>query len=66
MVTENWRQRWDEFGLVGLFEGRHTGRPSTLSHEERCQLGDLARGAGGAATPCSQKLRQWERIDKRS
>jgi len=27
--VENWRQRWDELGLVGLFEGRHTGRPES-------------------------------------
>lgn len=47
--VENWCQRWDEFGLVGLFEGRHTGRPRKLSDEEQRQLGDLARDAGGTA-----------------
>ena len=39
--VENWRQRWDEFCLVGLFEGRHIGRPRKLSDEELRQLGDL-------------------------
>ncbi|MCY0912279.1 helix-turn-helix domain-containing protein [Massilia antarctica] len=55
--VENWRRRWDEFGLVGLFEGRHTGRPPKLSDEERHQLGDLARDAGGTARTLQ---RQWE------
>ena len=40
---------WDDFGLVGLFEGRHTGRPRKLSDEEQRELGDLARDAGGTA-----------------
>jgi transposase len=56
--VENWRRRWDEFGLVGLFEGRHTGRPPKLSDEERRQLGDLARDAGGTARTLQ---REWER-----
>lgn len=55
--VENWRQRWDEFGLVGLFEGRHTGRPPKLSEEERRQLGDLAGDAGGTARTLQH---QWE------
>lgn len=25
--VEQWRQRWSSVGLVGLYEGRHTGRP---------------------------------------
>ena len=58
--VENWRQRWDEFGLVGLFEGRHTGRPPKLSEEERRQLGDLARDAGGTARTLQ---RQWQRAE---
>ncbi|MDB5950790.1 MAG: hypothetical protein JWR65_2645 [Massilia sp.] len=33
--VENWHQRWDKFGLVGLFEGQHTGRPPNVSDEER-------------------------------
>jgi transposase len=56
--VENWRQRWNQFGLVGLFEGRHTGRPPKLSDEERRRLGDLARDAGGTAKTLQ---RQWER-----
>ncbi|WP_166877046.1 helix-turn-helix domain-containing protein [Massilia mucilaginosa] len=55
--VENWRRRWDELGLLGLFEGRHTGRPPKLSDEERSQLGDLARDAGGTARTLQ---RQWE------
>jgi transposase len=55
--VENWRQSWDEFGLVGLFEGRHTGRPRKLSDEEQRELGDLARDAGGTAGSI-QRLRK--------
>jgi transposase len=33
--VENWHQRWDKFGLVGLFEGQHAGRPPNVSDEER-------------------------------
>ena len=41
--VEKWRQRWDELGLVGLFEGRHTGLPPELSDEERrCVSGSFA------------------------
>ena len=46
--------------MVGLFEGRHTGRPPKLSDEERRQLGDLARDAGGTARTLQ---RQWARAD---
>ena len=55
----NRRQRWDEFSLVGLL-GRHTGRPRKLSDEERRQLGDLARDAGGTARTVQ---RQWKRAE---
>ena len=43
-----------------MFEGRHTGRPPKLSEEERRQLGDLARDAGGTARTLQ---RQWQRAD---
>lgn len=56
--VEIWRQRWDEFVLVGLFEGKHTGRPPRLCDEERRQLGDLARDVGGTARTLQY---QWER-----
>lgn len=56
--VENWRQRWDEFGLVGLFEGRHTGRPRKLSGEKQRELGALARDAGGKAGSIQ---REWKR-----
>jgi transposase len=56
--VENWRQRWDEFGLVGLFEGRHTGRPRKLSDEEQRELSALARDTGGTA---SSIQRLWKR-----
>ena len=29
--VEKWKQRWHAMGLVGLFEGHHSGRPPTLS-----------------------------------
>ena len=58
--VENWRQQWDEFRLVILFEGRRTGRPPQLSDEERRQFGDLARDAGGTARTLQ---RQWQRAD---
>lgn len=56
--VENWYQRWNECGLVGLFEGRHTGRPRKLSDEEQRELGVLARDAGGTAGSIQ---RQWRR-----
>lgn len=55
--VENWRQRWGEFGLVGLFEGRHTGRPRKLSTGEQSELGELARDVGGTARTLQ---RQWQ------
>lgn len=41
--VENWRQHWGKFGLVGLFGGRHTGRPRKLSDEEQRELGWVFR-----------------------
>lgn len=45
--VEQWRQRWNKLGLAGLYEGRHTGRPSKWTSEQRQALGKLAQSEGG-------------------
>jgi transposase len=54
--VEHWRQCWVRLGLVGLYEGRHTGRPPTLSRERQRELRDLARDEGGSS---GSLLRRW-------
>lgn len=54
--VEHWRQCWLRVGLVGLYEGRHSGRPPTLSCQERRDLRDLAREEGGSS---GSLLRHW-------
>lgn len=45
--VEQWRQRWNKFGLVGLQEGRHTGRPRKWTPQQRQALAELAQSEGG-------------------
>ncbi|CUI04455.1 hypothetical protein BN2497_3687 [Janthinobacterium sp. CG23_2] len=41
--VENSRRHGNEFGLIGVFEGLHPGRPAKVSDEERRRLADSAR-----------------------
>lgn len=45
--VEHWRQCWQRLGLVGLYEGRHSGRPPSMSSERQRELCRLAREEGG-------------------
>ncbi|MES2264107.1 MAG: IS630 family transposase [Pseudomonadota bacterium] len=54
--VEHWRQCWLRVGLVGLYEGRHSGRPPTLSRQRQRDLGQLARDEGGSS---GSLLRRW-------
>lgn len=54
--VEHWRQCWVKLGLVGLYEGWHSGRPPTLSGEQRRELGKLAGDEGGSSRSL---LRRW-------
>ncbi len=54
--VENWLQRWSETGLLGLYEGRHSGRPPKLPHEEQRALRQLANEIGGTSRAL---MRQW-------
>src|SRR5436190_1490117 len=54
--VEHWRQCWVKLGLVGLYEGWHSGRPPTLSGEQQRELGKLAADEGGSSRSL---LRLW-------
>lgn len=54
--VEHWRQCWLRLGLVGLYEGRHSGRPPSLSGQRQRELGQLAREKGGSS---GSLLRRW-------
>jgi transposase len=45
--VENWWKCWKRDGLVGLYEGRHSGRPPKLTDEHQQTLRRLARDEGG-------------------
>lgn len=47
--VENWRQRWNKVGLVGLYEGCRPGRPPKWNAHQRQALHDLAEKQGGTA-----------------
>jgi transposase len=40
--VEHWCQRWNQFGLAGLYEGRHSGRPLKWTVPQRETLRTLA------------------------
>jgi transposase len=46
---EQWRHRWNRRGLVGLYEGRHTGRRRKWTAEQQDALRTLAEAEGGSA-----------------
>lgn len=54
--VEHWRQCWLRLGLVGLYEGRHSGRPPTLSREQDRELRQMAKEEGGSS---GSLLRRW-------
>lgn len=47
--VEHWRQCWIRLGLVGLYEGWHSGRPPTLSRQQQRELGGCEGGVGAKA-----------------
>lgn len=47
--VEAWRQRWNRQGLIGLYEGHHTGRKRKWSAEQQEALRALAQAEGGSA-----------------
>lgn len=47
--VEHWRQRWNKQGLVGLYEGRHSGRRRKWTGEQQEALRTLAQADGGSA-----------------
>jgi transposase len=47
--VEAWRQRWNRQGLIGLYEGHHTGRKRKWTAGQQEALGALAQAEGGSA-----------------
>ncbi|MGJ9420698.1 transposase [Massilia sp. CMS3.1] len=56
--VEQWRQRWGKFGLVGLYEGRHTGRPRKWTAQQQRALGELANSEGGTVVALLRHIEQ--------
>lgn len=56
--VEQWRQRWNELGLAGLYEGRHTGRPKKWASQQRQALGELAQSEGGTVVALLRHIGQ--------
>lgn len=58
--VEAWRQRWNKQGLMGLYEGHHTGhkRKWTAAQQETPQV--LAQAEGGSANSLLRTLAQTE------
>ncbi len=46
---EAWRQRWNKQGLMGLYEGHHTGRKRKWTADQQEALRVLAQAEGGSA-----------------
>ena len=44
---EAWRQRWNKQGLMGLYQGRHTGRKRKWTAAQQETLRVLAQAEGG-------------------
>ncbi|MCW2820204.1 MAG: hypothetical protein JWR42_2991 [Marmoricola sp.] len=47
--VEHWRKRWNKAGLMGLYEGHHSGRPPKWNEAQQQALRDLANQQGGTA-----------------
>ena len=55
---EAWRQRWNKQGLMGLYEGRHTGRKRKWTAEQQEALRASAQADGGSANSLLRTLAQ--------
>jgi len=47
--VEHWRQHWNKDGLIGLYEGHHSGRPPKWNETQQQVLRKLANQQGGTA-----------------
>jgi transposase len=56
--VEQWRQRWRKFGLAGLYERRHTGRPRKWTAQQQQELGELAHSEGGTVVALLRQIEQ--------
>ena len=56
--VEAWRQRWNKHGLVGLYEGGHTGRKRKWTAEQQEVLRALAEVEGGSANSLLRGIAQ--------
>lgn len=56
--VEQWRQRWSKLGLVGLYEGRHTGRPRKWTPQQQQAFGELAVCEGGTVGALLRQIGQ--------
>ena len=56
--VEQWRQRWSKLGLVGLYEGRHTGRPRKWTPQQQHAFGELAAAEGGTVGALLRQIEQ--------
>lgn len=54
--VEQWRHRWSSLGLVGLYEGRHTGRPRKWTAQQQQGFGELAQSDGGTISALLRRL----------
>ena len=57
---EAWRQRWNKQGLIGLYEGRHTGRKRKWTAAQQETLRVLVQAEGGSANSLLRTLAQTE------
>lgn len=55
---EAWRQRWNRQGLMGLYEGHHTGRRRKWTAEQQEALRVLAQAEGGSVNSLLRSLAQ--------
>lgn len=59
--VEHWKRCWIELGLVGLYEGCHSGRPPALSHKDETALRKMAEKEGGSSRSLSKRLHEFLR-----
>lgn len=54
--VEQWRQRWSKQGLVGLYEGQHTGRHPKWTPAQQEALRAVVDAEGGTAGALLRRL----------